>query len=312
MLANPIILQDPYANAPKSVPEQDIPVSESNDASGFDPSYSLLLQTDTCFYVLEFHMKMDETLPHAGGWDTTLPNGVDRDTFNAHCTRDEDVMADDGIPYRRRRKFYFEFGQDVKDVTGIFDHVSIDFNPCGHHDEIFFGRAHVDVHFYTINDEWRTIMECDTTQCDPADCKFDQSFQSTESGKAFFNIEQCFQEPWFADQLPPGFIEENPGFFKGAFNKNMPVGFRSLSHTGNPHSGLHAINIGTALQWLELETPFVETWSEPVQFMMSFDNLVTVWGKFWRPRVSFDKRSVRSLCQTFRVSFGRCSPSILF
>ena len=301
---NKIITQDPFAKAPRSDPDLDLPVSESNDASGFDPSYSLLLQPDTCNYRLDFHFKMDETLPHAGGWDTSLPNGVDRETFEEHCSREE-VIADDGIPYRRRRKFYFEFGEDVKRLTGFFDHISLDHNPCGHHDEQFFGRAHIDMHFYAINEEWRTIMKCDTTECDPGDCKYDEHFQSTESGKAFFEIEQCFQEPWFIDQVPPFILESTPGAFKGAFNKNMPLGFRSLSHTGNPHSGLHAINLGTAQSWLALETPFVEGWSEPQQFMMSFGNAITV----WEPMVpveffqgdesrSFTSQETPPLCQT--------------
>jgi hypothetical protein len=31
-------------------------------------------------------------------------------------------------------------------------------------------------------------MRCDTTECDPQDCKYDATFQSTESGKTFFDM----------------------------------------------------------------------------------------------------------------------------
>lgn len=56
-------------------------------------------------------MKHDPTLPIAEGWDP------DND-----CSRDSTETAEDGKPYRERRKFVFDFGNDVKNITGLFDH----------------------------------------------------------------------------------------------------------------------------------------------------------------------------------------------
>jgi hypothetical protein len=263
---NKIILQDPYAKANSAT---GIPVSTSESADRFQASYSILHHQETCLYDLSFSMKHDPTLPLAGGWNSNYQNGVDRQEFNRLCNRDSMEIAEDGKPYRERRKFLFQFGQDVKDITGIFDHMSIDFNPCGHHDDIFFGRPHYDFHMYTVSEKWRTIMNCDATPCNPHDCKFDKTFQSTESGKAFFEMETC-DEP-FPDYIPAAAVS---AIKPGSFNKNMPLGFFSLSHTGNPHSGVHSLNVGTALTWNETQ---VERWSYPVMFMMSFANVITVY-----------------------------------
>jgi hypothetical protein len=262
---NPIKSQDPYAGA--KLADGPIPVATSDIADRFEPSYRLVVNPETCNYDFTFSFKHDPTLPNAGGWDPSLPNGVTRDEFDAVCARGSNATADDGLPYRMRRKYFFQFGDDVKDVTGIFDHMSIDYNPCGHHDEIYFGRPHYDFHMYTVSETWRTIMDCDATVCDPGDCKYDATFQSTESGKAFFEMEQCL-EPF------PPYIPAEAPVRPGSFNKNMPFGFVTLSHTANPHSGIHSLNAATAQTWNDTQ---VERWTEPVMFMMSFDNLITVY-----------------------------------
>ncbi len=272
---NKIVKQDPYAKGNKSPPPEKSKL-EYGDVERFDPSVSIQLNRESCLYNLNFSFKHDPTLPHAGGWDATLPNSVNRSTFEAHCSRDEPMIAEDGLPYRDRRKFTYNFEDDVKEITGIFDHMNIDFNPCGHHDEIFFGRPHYDMHMYTVSDEWRDIMQCDVTSCDYQDCIYDKSFQTTESGKAFFEVDAC-REPF------PSFIQDvldsspDPvarNLREGSFNKNMPLGFVTLSHTGNPRSGTHALNVATALGWNDTQ---VERWDEPVMFMMTYDKLVTVY-----------------------------------
>jgi hypothetical protein len=149
------VKQDPF-NPTKTLTDPEPNLAESADR--FSPSYRLLLNQETCYYDFSFSVKHDPTLPLAGGWDISLPNGVTREEFDALCARDISFIADDGKPYRQRRM-----------ITGIFDHISIDYNPCGHHDEIFFGRPHYDFHFYTVPEAYRDIMKCDTTTCDPQD-----------------------------------------------------------------------------------------------------------------------------------------------
>jgi hypothetical protein len=263
---NPIMNQNPF-NPTKTL--TDPPTNAAESAERFTPSYSLLLNQESCFYDFSFSMRHDPTLPNAGGWDPSLNNSVTREEFDARCARDTNVIADDGLPYRQRRMFNFTFGEDVNKITGIFDHISIDYNPCGHHDEIFFGRPHYDLHFYLVPEAYRDIMRCDTTECDPQDCKYDATFQSSESGKAFFEMGRC-SEP-FPSYLPD---EALNAVKPGSFNRNMPFGFMPLAHTGNVRSGLHSLNLLTAQTWNETQ---VDRWDEPVQFYMSFNDNVVVW-----------------------------------
>jgi hypothetical protein len=291
-LDNPIVKQDPF-NGAKTLTDPPPTVAESADR--FTPSYSLLLNQETCYYDFSFSVKHDPTLPNAGGWDPSNPNGVTREEFDALCAPDANVIADDGLPYRQRRMHNFQFGEDVKAITGLFDHISIDYNPCGHHDEIFFGRPHYDFHFYTVQQEYRDIMQCETTETNPTDCKYDQTFQPNADGKAFFKMGQC-TEPF------PPYIPANVPLRPGSYNRNMPFGFMTLAHTGNVRSGIHSINLNTASTWNETQ---VERWDEPVQFYMSFnDNIV-----LWEPMVpveflqgseshSFSSPETPPLCQT--------------
>jgi hypothetical protein len=267
---NKILRQDPYAKANKA--KGNPPNVKSYKGPGverFDPSVSLQL-LDNCMYSLKFSFKHDPTLPHAGGWDGV--NAIPREEWEKHCSKEDIVIAPDGLPYRDRRMFTYHFNDDVKKITGIFDHMNIDFNPCGHHDEIYFGRTHYDIHMYTVPDWWRDMMQCDITACDYQDCIYDQTFQTTPLGKAFMNMGVC-RDPF------PDYVLNDPSFIPppiqpGSFNRNMPLGFLSLSHTGNPRSGVHSLNVLTALGWNDTQ---VNRWTEPVLFMMSFDDVVTVY-----------------------------------
>jgi hypothetical protein len=298
-LNNPIVLQDPY-NPTTTLTDPTPNVAESADR--FSPSYSVLLDQEICAYTFSFSVKHDSTLPNGGGWDPNNPNSVTREEFDALCARDTEVIASDGKPYRERRMHHFQFGEDVKVITGIFDHISIDYNPCGHHDTNFFGRPHYDFHFYLVQEQWRDIMKCDTTVCDPQECKFDDVFQSSESGKSFFDMGKC-SDP-FPSYIPadttlaPGLPPILPGFF----NRNMPFGFGLVPNAGNVRSGMHSLNIDTASRWNETQ---VDRWDGPIQFFMSFNDNIVV----WEPMVpveflqgsesrSFSTPETPPLCQT--------------
>ena len=79
-------------------------------------------------------------------------------------------MAVDGIPYYGDRWFYQTVPNDIKEVTGI-DHVSIDWNSCGHPPLNIFGAPLYDFHLYRETPEFRTCMTCTPVPgdiiCDP-------------------------------------------------------------------------------------------------------------------------------------------------
>ena len=74
------------------------------------------------------------------------------------------------MPYFAFRWAYGMVSEDIKKVTGI-DHVSIDWNPCGHPPVEVFGAPHYDIHIYRESPEYRSCMTCNQPPgapiCDP-------------------------------------------------------------------------------------------------------------------------------------------------
>lgn len=130
---------------------------------------------DDCEYTLKISFRHDETLP--------LPSNPP-----AQCdpTIAPPEMAPDGLPYFAFRWSYEKVPEDVAKVTGI-DHISIDWNPCGHPPVDKFGAPHYDLHIYRETPEFRTCMTCTKPPgapiCDPT-----PGSQTTDSGLAFFNV----------------------------------------------------------------------------------------------------------------------------
>ena len=97
-----------------------------------------------------------------------------------------EVAPEDGKDYLAFRWFWESFDDVVQRVTG-FDHLSVDYNACGHPPEGFL-QAHYDFHLYTVTPEFRAAnMVCPmlTTApiCDPAiDGDFFQVARSTLTG----------------------------------------------------------------------------------------------------------------------------------
>jgi len=100
------------------------------------------------------------------------------------------ILAPDDLPYFAFRWFYEKVPEDVAKVTGI-DHISIDWNPCGHPPVEKFGAPHYDLHIYRETPEFRTCMTCTkvpgTPICDPA-----PDSQTTNSGLGKYKAELPF------------------------------------------------------------------------------------------------------------------------
>ena len=127
---------------------------------------------DQCSYALSLRMKHDPTLPVPGDPSQCDPALVPPALVPP-------ALAPDGLPYFAFRWAYEAVPDYVKRATGI-DHISIDFNPCGHPPVGVFTVPHYDIHIYLVDSPYRSCMTCDTVPgapvCDPAN-------QSTPSGK---------------------------------------------------------------------------------------------------------------------------------
>jgi hypothetical protein len=90
------------------------------------------------------------------------------------------AFAPDGLPYFAFRWSYAKVSKQIKKVTGI-DHISIDFNSCGHPPLEIFGVPHYDLHIYLEKPKFRTCMTCDKIPDTPI-CDFRPDMQTTASG----------------------------------------------------------------------------------------------------------------------------------
>ena len=82
------------------------------------------------------------------------------------------------------------------------DHISLDFNPCGHPPADVFTVPHYDAHMYMVSPKARTCMTCDIIPGKPV-CNPEE--QTTENGRALFHA---------ATVQPSGKIANMPDGFK--------------------------------------------------------------------------------------------------
>ena len=116
---------------------------------------------ESCEYTVQMKFKHDDTLPlpddPAGQCDPTIVPPK--------------IASTDGLPYYAGRWAYQTVPKYIKKAAGI-DHISIDFNPCGHPPFNVFTVPHYDVHIYKVDPEYRTCMTCvqpiGAPICDPS------------------------------------------------------------------------------------------------------------------------------------------------
>ena len=137
-------------------------IDSVGDASRFSPQTEIEITDngdDTCSYTLTFTYTHDPTIESPEG----------------ECSSSEN---------------YYDFGEQRDLITSVtpFDHISIDWNQCGHIPPGIWDVAHYDLHIYLQPFDWdmRQTMLC---QLDAAEesCAPPEN-QTTPEGLAFFDI----------------------------------------------------------------------------------------------------------------------------
>ena len=125
-----------------------------------------------CTYAAKFIFTHDESFP--------VP-----DDPAAQCNPaiQPPVIASDGLPYYAFRWSYQEMPKDIQKATSV-DHISFDFNPCGHPPFGIFTKAHYDAHMYLVDTDTRLCMTCDLAPNSPV-CAQEQT---TVNGKSKIRI----------------------------------------------------------------------------------------------------------------------------
>ena len=154
------------------------------DPSRFNPSASLTVtdpnQDGDCFYTLSFSYEHDASLPVPTDYAT-----------QCNTTDPDPPVADDGITYLKSREHYYDFGSEREDILKYtaFDHVSIDFNSCGHAPPGIWTTAHYDLHFYLegFPIEVRETMACELADPNLPECAPLEN-QTEASGQLFYEV----------------------------------------------------------------------------------------------------------------------------
>ena len=103
--------------------------------------------------------------------------------FEGSCApNDSTGNAPDGLPWHAPRRHWMKFPDYVFDSTG-FDHLSIDWVPCGRA-PAGFRKARYDLNFYTVIPQYRAFMVCDVFKT-PSVCQYNQN---SYLGRSHFSL----------------------------------------------------------------------------------------------------------------------------
>lgn len=208
------------------------------NADRFNPKHSVSVDKDLCEYSAEIKINAPRAnLPFP-------PN-------SGSCTL-EDTSCEGQSCLVEQRNVY-RFDEDFRKATG-FNHVGIDWSPCGHPPLENFARPHLNFHIFRITPEERDSLTCD--MLNPFICKFPPSdIQSSISGKKYFIV---------AKEAESGLIA------------NAPATHTYDLDSAVPGEGIHA--------WDHDATELTENWVKPL--------LVTgLYGadiNFWEPMFPYE------------------------
>jgi hypothetical protein len=290
--ASLLLLSSNLVVAEQVVDENCVPIEQLGTPSleRFDFSISMEVD-DACGYEVKIVFKHDEALP--------LPTNPP-----AQCdpTIVPPEFADDGLPYFGFRWFYEAVPADVQEVTGI-DHISIDWNACGHPPVEKFGAPHYDLHIYTESPEFRTCMTCVTPPgapiCDPT-----PGAQTTPNGEAFFNVAVA-----------------SPDALERAFDPlsqpaNMPADFAVAMDAFVPTMGGHGWNP-------EHEPPSFLEWVNPVWIMGPYDGGIIDYepmipfafmsgdeDKEFMESLSYEGQTIMELPSSYKVEYNATTKEV--
>jgi len=189
----------------------------------------------------------------------------------------------------------YSLGLNFYRTTG-FDHVALDYYPCGHPPMQNFEAGHFDFHMMRINPGQRERMGCDlfpsTPACDwPGSPPPGSRTQSDPSGRKFFIM---------------GRVEGGADSGKLA---NMPENFTVEIDSALQGMGLHAFDHTTAR--------LVDEWADPMLVIGSYDGGISFWepmfpytfangttDNFYHANATYVQQTISSLPSYWSMSYS--------
>ena len=153
---------------------------------------------DLSVYKFGFGIKVDDNCDYTFTIEFIHPPSFFLGDQNTTCK--PGVIAPDGLPYNAGRWYWDELPAYIQNATG-FNHISLDWNPCGHPGNGFL-TPHTDVHMYTVSPQYRVQqMICNLLQqtivCDP------NGQAGNKNGESFFVGARTSNGTLI--NMPPGF-----------------------------------------------------------------------------------------------------------
>lgn len=241
------ILAESNAQSEANETEIDLSMLGTPSWSRLRPGWSLTVN-DQCLYEFVFQFEHDDTLPMGS------PEFENECAF-ADPTTGEPVIADDELPYLVPRHFWELFPEYVWATIG-FNHLSIDWHPCGHNPR-GYSKAQYGFSFFRVSAEFRALaMTCEQLDATQVIVPGEQicNYQQESINGMNFNI------------LPSHLLDRNNV-------ANMPESFRraELGNSPVPHVGTRS--------WDQNNIPqFPGQWEDytPV-FMSSYAGDLVMW-----------------------------------
>ena len=225
-------------------------VSSQTATADSNVDLSPLGTQDLSVYKFGFGIKVDDNCDYTFTIEFIHPPSFFLGDQNTTCK--PGVIAPDGLPYNDGRWYWDELPAYIQNATG-FNHISLDWNPCGHPGNGFL-TPHTDVHMYTVTPQFRVQhMVCNLLQqtivCQP----------NAQAGNTY-----------------------GEGFFVAALTSNgtfvnMPAGFTTHPFDAVQHMGMHAWNGAQ-----EPATP--EQWIVPILILVTYGKIINA----FEPMLPFD------------------------
>lgn len=209
----------------------ELPFDIYGDDTRFEPHNDISVDKDSCMYTarLQFNFPAGN-LPFPAGPES--------------CTIEDTSCEGKSCLFDVRN--VHSFSPEFRKSTG-FDHVGLDWSPCGHPPLENYGKPHLNLHLYRVSPQERETMVCD--MLNPFICTFPPlGIQSSESGRNFFVIAK--------DAASDAVV-------------NVPATFDYSLDSAVPGEGLHLSNV--------IDPPLVGDWFDPILALGTYGGTINFW-----------------------------------
>lgn len=238
------------------------------EPSIFKPSHSVTVDED-CNYEATLRINVrDAGLPFPSGPAECIPPGA------------LDIDACNGKSCLFEQRAVYRFNSNFEKVTG-FNHVGLDWSPCGHPPIGKFNKPHMNLHTYRVTPEERLAATCEMNS--PFTCDTLEA-QTEPNGRKFYVFGtgtdgEVANIPTFATERPDTAV---PGEGTHAYDREVSIHNMLCSLFTSFHAHISFtlddlnFTLRISLKYFPQGAPLVEEWFDPVLITGLYDGKTRV------------------------------------